>query len=160
MIADTAFCTDVGQVKTGLGKADTYLGMLEEINRVTPSVANGVASQYPDVQALVNAFRLHGENALEDLPVSSYSYFIFTRMILIRVDLTEHRHKRRVTNEPEYWRCLQQEDSWNFYGDRSIRHRCLIDPLISKGIELKRRTSILSFRVIPFEDGVLASFRE
>lgn len=68
-MADTAFCTDVGQVKTGIGKADTYSRMLEEIHRVTPSVANGVASEYPDVQALVNGFKLHGENAVENLPV-------------------------------------------------------------------------------------------
>lgn len=43
--------------------------MLEEIHRVTPSVANGIVSVYPNVQSLVNGFRLHGENALENLPV-------------------------------------------------------------------------------------------
>lgn len=68
-MTDTAFCTDVGQVKTGLGKADTYSRMLEEIHRVTPSIANGVARKYPDVQALVNAFRLRGESAIENIPV-------------------------------------------------------------------------------------------
>lgn len=78
-MADTAFCTDVGQVKTGLGKADTYSRMLEEIHRVTPSVANGVASEYPDVQALVNAFRLHGESAVENLPVRIHSQFHLIR---------------------------------------------------------------------------------
>lgn len=78
-MADTAFCTDVGQVKTGIGKADTYSRMLEEIHRVTPSVANGVASEYPDVRALVNAFKLHGENAVEHLPVRAPFLFRFIR---------------------------------------------------------------------------------
>lgn len=100
MVTDTSFCTDVGQVKTGLGKADTYSRMLEEIHRVTPSVANGVASKYPDVQALVDAFRLHGENAVEDLPVGSHFHFIsFPRKTLICVSLPEHRHEGRVANE-------------------------------------------------------------
>lgn len=81
MAVDTAFCTDVGQVKTGIGKADTYARMLEEINRVTPSVANGVASKYPDVQALVNGFKKEGELALEHLPVRAH--FIPAAAIMI-----------------------------------------------------------------------------
>lgn len=58
-----------GQVKTGEDKDDTFVKMLQEIVRVTPPIAYGIASEYPTVIALVTAFRKHGPNVLEDLQV-------------------------------------------------------------------------------------------
>lgn len=56
--------------------------MLEEIHRVTPSVANGVARKYPDVQTLVDVFRLRGESAIENIAVRS-PFFLFPSKTLI-----------------------------------------------------------------------------
>ncbi|KAI9795414.1 MAG: hypothetical protein M1835_005835 [Candelina submexicana] len=71
MNLDTSFCMDVGQVKTGDDKDDTYVRMLQEIVRVTAPVAYGIASEYPNVLALVKGFREKGPTALEDLMVRS-----------------------------------------------------------------------------------------
>ena len=67
------FCMDVGQVRTGDGKEDTYYKMLQQIVRVTPAVASGIAVKYPDVLSLVKGMRKHGPCALEDLEVGSCS---------------------------------------------------------------------------------------
>ena len=69
MNMDTAFCMDVGQVKTGDDKEDTYVKMLQEIVRVTAPIAYGIAAQYPSVVDLVQGFRSEGPTALEDLKV-------------------------------------------------------------------------------------------
>jgi len=66
---EAGFCIDVGQVKTGDDKEDTYRKMLQQIVRVTPAVASGVAAKYPDVLSLVKGMRKHGACALEDLEV-------------------------------------------------------------------------------------------
>ena len=66
----TSFCMDVGQVKTGHDKDDTFIKMLQEIVRVTVPVAYGIAAQYPNVVSLVKGMRLHGPLLLEDLKVS------------------------------------------------------------------------------------------
>jgi len=66
---DAGFCIDVGQVKTGDDKEDTYLKMLQQTVRVTPAVALGVADKYPSVLSLVRGMRKHGPCALEDLEV-------------------------------------------------------------------------------------------
>ncbi|KAI9721972.1 MAG: hypothetical protein M1812_001930 [Candelaria pacifica] len=69
MNLDTSFCMDVGQVKTGDDKDDTYIKMLQEIVRVTAPVAYGIASEYPSVMALTKGFRTKGPTALEDIMV-------------------------------------------------------------------------------------------
>lgn len=69
MNLETSFCMDVGQVKTGESKDDTYVKMLQEIIRVTAPVAYGIAAEYPSVQALVEGLRLKGPTALQDLRV-------------------------------------------------------------------------------------------
>lgn len=56
-----------GQVKTGEDKDDTFVKMLQEVVRVTPPIAYGIASEYPSVLSLVKAFRKHGPLVLEDL---------------------------------------------------------------------------------------------
>ena len=66
----TSFCMESGQVKTGEDSADTFVRMLQEVLRVTPSIAYGIASEYPSVTSLVKAFRKHGPLLLEDLQVS------------------------------------------------------------------------------------------
>ncbi len=71
MNLETTFCMESGQVKTGEDKDDTFVKMLQEIVRVTPPIAYGIASEYPSVVALVEAFRRHGPNLLENLQVCS-----------------------------------------------------------------------------------------
>ena len=66
---DTSFCMESGQIKTGEDKDDTFAKMLQEVVRVTPSIAFGIASEYPNVLSLVRAFRKHGPLVLEDLYV-------------------------------------------------------------------------------------------
>ncbi|KAI9703855.1 MAG: hypothetical protein M1836_007627 [Candelina mexicana] len=78
MNLDTSFCMDVGQVKTGDDKDDTYVRMLQEIVRVTAPVAYGIASEYPNVLALVKGFREKGPTALEDLMKSANRNGAFT----------------------------------------------------------------------------------
>jgi crossover junction endonuclease EME1 len=65
--AGAAFCMDVGQVKTGDDARDTYVKMLQEVQRVTPAMAYGIANRYPNVRALVEAFRDEGRLVLEDV---------------------------------------------------------------------------------------------
>ena len=66
---DAAFCMDVGQVKSGEDKLDTFVKMLQEVNRVTASMAYGIAGQYPCVTDLVRGMRMHGPTMLEDVRV-------------------------------------------------------------------------------------------
>ena len=66
----TTFCMESGQVKTGEDKEDTLVKMLQEVIRVTPSMAFGIASKYPSVIKLVEAFRRKGPLVLENLQVS------------------------------------------------------------------------------------------
>ena len=55
-----------GQVKTGENASDTYTKMLQEIIRITASVAYGIAAEYPTVQKLVKGLQENGPLALED----------------------------------------------------------------------------------------------
>ncbi|KAJ5122140.1 hypothetical protein N7526_009077 [Penicillium atrosanguineum] len=66
---DAAFCMDVGQVKSGEDKLDTFVKMLQEVNRVTASMAYGITNQYPNVADLVRGMRIHGPTMLEDVKV-------------------------------------------------------------------------------------------
>ncbi|KAF8461437.1 ERCC4 domain-containing protein [Kalaharituber pfeilii] len=66
---DTAFCTDLGQVKTGTDPEDTYFKMLQEINRVTAGVANGIMGEYKSVKELVKACKKEGEMVVADLDI-------------------------------------------------------------------------------------------
>ena len=65
--AGAAFCMDTGQVKTGDDARDTYVKMLQEVQRVTPAMAYGIANLYPNVRVLVKAFREEGPLVLEDV---------------------------------------------------------------------------------------------
>ena len=76
MNLDTSFCMESGQVKCGEDKDDTFVKMLQEVVRVTPSIAYGIASEYPSVIALVKAFRKHGPLVLEDLQVRLFLYLL------------------------------------------------------------------------------------
>lgn len=66
---DSAFCMDGGQVKPGENKSDTFIKMLQEVNRVTASMAYGIATQYPSAVDLVRGMRRHGPAMLEDVKV-------------------------------------------------------------------------------------------
>lgn len=66
---DAAFCMENGQVKTGEDKLDTFVKMLQEVNRVTTSMAYGISSQYSCVTDLVRGMQMHGPTMLEDVKV-------------------------------------------------------------------------------------------
>ncbi|KAL4868093.1 hypothetical protein BDV12DRAFT_108135 [Aspergillus spectabilis] len=68
---DSAFCMETGQVKPGENTADTYLRMLQEVNRITASMAYGVFNEYPSVVELVRAMRRSGPGLLEDVKKSA-----------------------------------------------------------------------------------------
>ncbi|KAJ5939024.1 hypothetical protein N7466_002158 [Penicillium verhagenii] len=68
---DAAFCMDVGQVKSGEDNSDTFVKMLQEINRVTASMSYGIAGQYPCVTDLIRGMRMHGPTTLEDVRKSA-----------------------------------------------------------------------------------------
>ncbi|KAJ6102760.1 hypothetical protein N7486_005187 [Penicillium sp. IBT 16267x] len=68
---DAAFCMDVGQVKTGEDNLDTFVKMLQEINRVTASMSYGIAAQYPCVTDLFRGMLMHGPTMLEDVRKSA-----------------------------------------------------------------------------------------
>lgn len=66
-----SFCTATGQVRTGDDAQDTYIKMLQEIQRVTPSIAYGIAGEYRCVRELVGGFRREGNLVLEDIRKST-----------------------------------------------------------------------------------------
>lgn len=88
MNLETSFCMESGQVRTGEDKDDTFVKMLQEVVRITPAIAYGIASEYPSVINLVNAFRRYGPNVLEDLKVCHFSYSLggtpSVRMLITR----------------------------------------------------------------------------
>lgn len=71
-----AFCMDAGQVKTGTDKHDTFIKMMQEVNRVTAPMAYGIAGKYPCVTNLARGMRIHGAMMLEDIKV-----FIFNLVL-------------------------------------------------------------------------------
>ncbi|EED13126.1 alpha-1,2-mannosyltransferase (Alg2), putative [Talaromyces stipitatus ATCC 10500] len=66
-----AFCMETGQVKTGEDKVDTFVKMLQEINRVTAPMAYGIVSQYPSAVDLLHAMKKHGPTLLENVRKSA-----------------------------------------------------------------------------------------
>lgn len=68
---NAAFCMESGQVKSGEDKADTFVKMLQEVNRVTAPMAYGIASRYPSVTDLLVGMRRHGPSMLEDVRKSA-----------------------------------------------------------------------------------------
>lgn len=65
------FCMDVGQVKTGDDRLDTYVRMLQEVQRVTPAMAYGIANHYDSLGKLIRAFRQDGPLLLQDIRKST-----------------------------------------------------------------------------------------
>jgi ERCC4 domain. len=57
----------------GEDKLDTFVKMLQEVNRVTASMAYGITNQYPSVTDLVRGMRMHGPTMLEDVKVRTLS---------------------------------------------------------------------------------------
>lgn len=73
---DSAFCMESGQVKPGEDAFDSYIRMLQEVSRVTASMAYGVARQHPTVVDLIRGMRGSGPGMLEDVKVSLLSFSI------------------------------------------------------------------------------------
>ncbi|TPX11879.1 uncharacterized protein E0L32_007377 [Thyridium curvatum] len=61
-----AFCMETGQVRTGDGRRDTYVRMMQEIVRVTAPIAYGVAAEFDSVAKLVRGLEEGGPLRLED----------------------------------------------------------------------------------------------
>ena len=83
---------ETGQVRTGDDEADTFVKMLQQVARITESIASGIASEYPNVAALVKAFDKHGPLALENLAVSRH-----TILDRLRTKLVQKGHNRNGT---------------------------------------------------------------
>ncbi|KAJ9144819.1 Crossover junction endonuclease eme1 [Coniochaeta hoffmannii] len=66
-LASAGFCMEAGQVKTGDGKRDTYVRMLQEITRVTAPIAYGIAGEFGSVADLVRGLEEGGPLRLEDV---------------------------------------------------------------------------------------------
>ncbi|EZF30707.1 hypothetical protein H109_06366 [Trichophyton interdigitale MR816] len=64
---DASFCMDVGQVRSGDDAGDAYVRMMQEVSRITAPIAYGVATQFPTVGKLVEAFDQGGALLLEDV---------------------------------------------------------------------------------------------
>lgn len=76
--ASAAFCMDSGQVRTGDGPKDTYIRMMQEIVRLTPSIAYGIASEFPTVGELVKGLEREGPLVLEGIRKSANKDGAFT----------------------------------------------------------------------------------
>ncbi|KAI1759062.1 hypothetical protein GGR53DRAFT_514997 [Hypoxylon sp. FL1150] len=79
---DAGFCMDVGQVKTGEDAKDTYIRMLQEVNRVTAPIAHGIAAKYGTVSELVRGLEQEGPLALENCRKSSNRDGAFTDRVV------------------------------------------------------------------------------
>ncbi|KAH0834367.1 hypothetical protein FOPE_03595 [Fonsecaea pedrosoi] len=66
-LKSASFCMDSGQVRTGDDPKDTYVKMLQEVQRVTPSMAYGIVEEYRSIRKLVKGFDKHGNLMLEDV---------------------------------------------------------------------------------------------
>jgi len=71
-LKSASFCMDSGQVRTGENTEETYVKMLQEIQRVTPSMAYGIRNAgYESVRELVEGFRKEGREMLQDVKKSA-----------------------------------------------------------------------------------------
>jgi len=66
-LKSASFCMDSGQVRTGDDARDTFVKMLQEVQRVTPSMAYGIVDKFETVRQLVQGFDRHGNLLLEDV---------------------------------------------------------------------------------------------
>lgn len=66
-LKNASFCMDSGQVKTGDNAKETFAKMLQEVQRVTPSMAYGILDRWSTVTKLVGGFETHGNLLLEDV---------------------------------------------------------------------------------------------
>lgn len=58
-------------MKTGHDVPDTFIKMLQEINRITAPIAYGIAAEYPSVTKLVQGFEKEGKDMLQELKKSA-----------------------------------------------------------------------------------------
>lgn len=66
-LKSASFCMDSGQVRTGDDTRDTFVKMLQEVQRVTPSMAYGIVDKFESVRKLVEGFDQQGNLLLEDV---------------------------------------------------------------------------------------------
>ena len=66
-----SFCTDKGQVRSGDDPTATWINMLQEVQRVTVSMAYGISAEYSTVQALAKGFEEDGRMMLENVRKSA-----------------------------------------------------------------------------------------
>lgn len=70
-LKNASFCMDRGQVRTGENSRETFAKMLQEVQRVTPSMAYGILDKYTSVRDLAVGFEKHGNLLLQDLRKSA-----------------------------------------------------------------------------------------
>ncbi|EXJ55470.1 hypothetical protein A1O7_08397 [Cladophialophora yegresii CBS 114405] len=66
-LKSASFCMNSGQVRTGDDAKDTFVKMLQEVQRVTPSMAYGIVEEFKTIRKLVKGFGKHGNLLLEDV---------------------------------------------------------------------------------------------
>ncbi|KAH7397854.1 ERCC4 domain-containing protein [Cadophora sp. MPI-SDFR-AT-0126] len=99
---DTGFCMDTGQVKTGDDAADTYVRMLQEVFRVTPSIAYGIVAEFPTLRELVKTLKDQGPLALEDCRKSTNKDGAFSDK-RIGPAISKKIHKVFTESDPGVW---------------------------------------------------------
>jgi crossover junction endonuclease EME1 len=138
---DAAFCMDGGQVKSGENKTDTYVKMLQEVNRVTASMAYGVAERYPSVLDLVTGMRRHGPGMLENVKVR---YTI--QMLDNQLTSVEIYQQKRDTGGCPYWTCSQQTLVQSFHGNEPYFYGYLNWPILVQAT--RRQVRMVAFQVL------------
>ncbi|OCT44693.1 hypothetical protein CLCR_05604 [Cladophialophora carrionii] len=66
-LKSASFCMNSGQVRTGDDAKDTFVKMLQEVQRVTPSMAYGIVEEFKTIRKLVKGFDKHGNLLLENV---------------------------------------------------------------------------------------------
>lgn len=66
-LKSASFCMDKGQVRTGDDAKDAFVKMLQEVTRVTPSMAYGIVEECQTVRQLVKGFEREGNLLLQDV---------------------------------------------------------------------------------------------
>ncbi|MCJ1391358.1 hypothetical protein MMC18_004221 [Xylographa bjoerkii] len=135
---EVSFCMDVGQVKTGDDKDDTFIKMLQEIIRVTAPIAYGIAAEYPNVVSLVAAFKEHGPLVLEDLKKTANSNGSLTET-RIGPAIKEHH----IANfDPGAFFSLHDYDSSGGWTPDEVRRTYGLDDESARDVSAEKREEV------------------
>ena len=121
MNVEATFCMESGQIRCGDDDKDTFVKMLQQVTRVTPSMAGGIASVYPSVDALVHAFEKEGSLILEDVMVSRTLF----PMVWMLTKGSERAQQGWIAIRGASWTRNQQALTQDFHEQRTGEYRGL-----------------------------------